>query len=114
MHTVPFFVSSGNSVAEQIQGEVIHFANSAIATLRQAGMTILLEGREQTLNYITTPYKFRLIMSDGSLIGKRRAAQLLAAAVLERIECDEGDKTLDLEAVLEDELQRLAAKDMSN
>jgi len=77
-------------------------------------MTILLEGREQTLNYINTPYKFRLVMSDATLIGKRRAAQLLMAALLERIERDEGDESMDLEAILDDELHRIVDREMSN
>ena len=98
-------------VAEQIQGEVILFANSAISTLRKAGMTILLEGREQTLDYINTPYKFRLILSDGTLIGKRRAAQLLVAAVLQRMDGEEDQDSANLEKVLVDELERMAARD---
>jgi hypothetical protein len=104
---------SVQSVAEQTQGEVILFANAAIAKLRKAGMTILLEGREQTLDYIKTPYKFRLILSDSALIGKRRAAQLLVASVLQRIENDESRQDpVDVQAILVEELQHMATKDM--
>jgi hypothetical protein len=36
------------------------------------GMTVLLEGREQTVNYIDSPHRFELVMSDSKLIGMRR------------------------------------------
>jgi hypothetical protein len=101
------------SVAEQTQGEVILFANAAITKLRRDGMTILLEGREQTLDYIKTPYKFRLILSDSALIGKRRAAQLLVASVLQRIENIEiTQDPIDVHDILLEELEYMANKDM--
>ena len=46
------------------------------------GIFVLLEGREQTVNYVRTPLRFTLTMSDMTLIGKRRAAQRLAAGAL--------------------------------
>ena len=46
------------------------------------GIFVLLEGREQTVNYVRTPLRFTLTLSDMSLIGKRRAAQRLAAGAL--------------------------------
>jgi len=99
------------TVAEQIQGEVIQFANNAMSTLREAGMTILLEGREQTLNYMETPYKFRLMLSDESLIGKRRAAQRLMAQTLERIQ-DNAGSDVDLESLLDLVLQSMANEEL--
>lgn len=45
------------------------------------GLVVLLEGREQTVNYVRTPHRFSLLLSDESLIGKRRAAQRLMGAV---------------------------------
>jgi hypothetical protein len=47
----------------------------------EAGLVVLLEGREQTVNYVRTPHRFALVLSDESLIGKRRAAQRLMGAV---------------------------------
>jgi hypothetical protein len=70
-------------VAEATQGEVVHFASYAIAKLVEDGIFVLLEGREQTVNYVRTPLRFILTLSDSSLIGKRRAAQRLAAGSLE-------------------------------
>ena len=49
------------------------------------GLFVLLEGREQTVNYVRTPFRFILELSDPSLIGKRRAAQRLMADALEKV-----------------------------
>lgn len=73
------------TVAEVTQGEVILFAAKAVETLRDAGKMVLLEGREQTVNYVKTPHRFILMLSDESLIGKRRAAQRVMAGALERL-----------------------------
>jgi hypothetical protein len=70
------------TVAEATQGEVILFAAAAVETMGKDGTFVLLEGREQTVNYVRTPHRFNLILSDESLIGKRRAAQRLMAAAL--------------------------------
>jgi hypothetical protein len=70
------------TVAQQTQGEVINFARDALEKMRLDGKNILLEGREQTVNYMPTPFRYTLTISDGSLVGKRRAAQRLAAATL--------------------------------
>ena len=73
------------TVAELTQGEVIHFGSDAITKLVEDGTFVLLEGRELTVNYVRTPFRFILTLSDASLIGKRRAAQRLAAGALERV-----------------------------
>jgi ribosomal protein S7 len=52
------------------------------------GLFVLLEGREQTVNYVRTPHRFTLVLSDDSLIGKRRAAQRLMAEALKKISQD--------------------------
>eukprot|EP00804_Cyclotella_cryptica_P004944 CCRYP_014077-RA/>CCRYP_014077-RA protein AED:0.12 eAED:0.12 QI:277/1/1/1/0.75/0.6/5/512/323 len=70
------------AVAELTQGEVILFAADAIQQMGRDGIFVLLEGREQTVNYVRTPLRFTLTLSDLSLIGKRRAAQRLAAVAL--------------------------------
>ena len=49
------------------------------------GLFVLLEGREQTVDFVRTPFRFTLILSDESLIGKRRAAQRVMAAALKQI-----------------------------
>mmetsp|Transcript_5600 Transcript_5600/g.12736 ORF Transcript_5600/g.12736 Transcript_5600/m.12736 type:complete len:401 (+) Transcript_5600:78-1280(+) len=70
------------TVAEVTQGEVVLFASDAIKKMGEDGIFVLLEGREQTVNYVRTPLRFTLTLSDMSLIGKRRAAQRLAAGAL--------------------------------
>ena len=70
------------TVAQYTQGEVIVFAANAVEQMGQNGVVVLLEGRQQTVNYVRTPHRFTLTLSDLSLIGKRRAAQRLMAASL--------------------------------
>lgn len=89
------------TVAEVTQGEVITFAAKAVEILRDAGKMVLLEGREQTVNYVKTPHRFILTLSDESLIGKRRAAQRIMAGGLEAL----GDSAAD-EAAVSDALQK--------
>lgn len=69
------------TVAKVTQGEVIAFASHALTLMKDDGNNVLLEGREQTVDYIPTPHRFTLVLSDETLLGKRRAAQRLAAAV---------------------------------
>jgi len=68
------------TVAKETQGEVVKFAGDAVQKMGAAGTVVLLEGREQTLNFIPSPYRFCLTMSDTTVIGARRAAQRIAAA----------------------------------
>jgi len=90
------------TVAEVTQGEVILFAAKAVETLCGAGKFVLLEGREQTVNYVKTPHRFILMLSDESLIGKRRAAQRVMAGALEAL----GDNTSADEAAVSEALQK--------
>ena len=90
------------TVAEVTQGEVILFAAKAVETLRDAGKMVLLEGREQTVNYVKTPHRFILMLSDESLIGKRRAAQRVMAGALDSL----GDNTSADEAAVSEALQK--------
>jgi len=75
------------TVAECTQGEVILFAASAIETMvsHDSQLVVLLEGREQTVNYVRSPHRFNLVLSDGTLIGKRRAAQRIMADALRNL-----------------------------
>lgn len=90
------------TVAEVTQGEVILFAAKAVETLREAGKMVLLEGREQTVNYVKTPHRFILMLSDESLIGKRRAAQCVMAGALDAL----GDNTGADENTVSEALQK--------
>merc|ERR1719375_1262561 len=69
------------TVAEVTQGEVVNFVQGALATMAAAGVNVLLEGREQTLNYIRTPHRFELKLKDMSVVGKRQAALTIGSAV---------------------------------
>mmetsp|Transcript_27442 Transcript_27442/g.60564 ORF Transcript_27442/g.60564 Transcript_27442/m.60564 type:complete len:326 (-) Transcript_27442:2237-3214(-) len=72
------------TVAEVTQGEVVKFAADAVEIMGNDGLFVLLEGREQTVDFVRTPYKFTLTLSDESLIGKRRAAQRVMAGALQK------------------------------
>jgi hypothetical protein len=86
----PNVASNIPAVAECTQGEVILFAAQAVQLLCESGIIVLLEGREQTVNYVRTPHRFSLVLSDESLIGKRRAAQRIMAAALPRAAGQQG------------------------
>ena len=62
------------------------FAAKAVEIMKNDGLFVLLEGREQTVNYVRTPHRFTLTLSDSSLIGKRRAAQRLMADALGKLD----------------------------
>lgn len=84
------------TVARVTQGEVIHFVQGALDLMVKDGMSVLLEGRKQTLDYIRTPHRFELTLSDQQLIGQRRVAQVIAASALEDLK---GRKEVDDAAV---------------
>ena len=75
------------TVAQVTQGEVILFAAEAMQrmTTETPNLFVLLEGRAQTVNYVPTDHRFSLVLSDASLIGKRRAAQRVMAETLKHI-----------------------------
>jgi len=95
------------TVAEKTQGEVIQFAANAIEIMSRGGVTILLEGREATVDYIRTPMRFALTFSDETLIGKRRAAQRLGAAALGMLVAGSGVTEEEVKVVLDRELAKL-------
>ena len=96
------------TVAEVTQGEVVLFASDAIAKMGEDGIFVLLEGREQTVNYGRTPLRFTLTLSDMSLIGKRRAAQRLAAGALGEVV--EGASEDDIAMALDGQLSKMVAE----
>ena len=58
---------------------------AAVTQMGADGVFVLLEGREQTLDYVRKLLRFTLTLSDTSLIGKRQAAQRLAAGALGKL-----------------------------
>lgn len=57
------------------------------------------------MNYVRTPLRFTLTLSDMSLIGKRRAAQRLAAGVLEEVR--DGASVEEIEVALDWQLDKM-------
>ncbi len=52
------------TVAERTQGEVVTFAAACASAMSSEGHNVLMEGRAQTLNYVRTPHRFELVLSD--------------------------------------------------
>ncbi len=96
------------TVARLTQGEVIAFASEALGKLREDGKNVLLEGREQTVDYIPTRYRYTLTLTDPTLVGKRRAAQRIAAAAFSSALFK--DSSAPVEAILDAELRKMAAE----
>lgn len=94
------------TVAEKTQGEVVSFAADAVDIMGKGGIFVLLEGREQTVDFVRTPFRFTLILSDESLIGKRRAAQRVMATTLEKVSTSATDA--EVEKTLQECLVELA------
>jgi hypothetical protein len=61
--------------------------------MRTAGMNVLMEGRAQTLDYVRTPHRFELTLSEPLTIGKRRAAQRMVAAATQSLKAAGGEPT---------------------
>lgn len=88
-------------VAEQTQGEVVAFASSAAAKMGGGGKVVLMEGRAPTLEFVRTPYRFELTMSDPVIIGMRRAAQRMMAQAVSALKAvPDADETLIATALL--------------
>ena len=54
----------------------------------------------QTLNYVRTPHRFELTLSEPLIIGKRRAAQRIMAKAIESISKGGAEGEVDVKAVL--------------
>jgi len=81
------------SVAQETQGEVVAFASGAINQMCAAGLNVLLEGREQTVDYVPSKFRFTLTLSDTVVIGQRRAAQVIGANALKQLQEKGGEPT---------------------
>lgn len=73
-------------VAGACQGEVINFVADAVDMMKAAGLNVLMEGRQQTLQYVRTPYRFRLVLKDQAIVGERRATQLISIKAVEKLQ----------------------------
>jgi cytidylate kinase len=85
------------TVAGCTQGEVVLFAADACTKMGSDGSVVIVEGREDTVNFIPTPYRFCLTLSDTTIIGARRAGQRVVGTALkdkkEGQSCEEGLST---------------------
>merc|ERR1712050_185749 len=73
------------TIAEVTQGEVVRFVSGALQKMAAAGINVLVEGREQTLNHIRTPHRFELVLEATSIVGKRQAALQVGARAWEKL-----------------------------
>merc|ERR1712118_466120 len=80
------------TVAEVTQGECILFVQDALAKMSAAGINVLVEGREQTLNYIRSPHRFELVLDDNSIIGKRQAALQIGGKAWDEVKSASADQ----------------------
>jgi cytidylate kinase len=80
------------TIAEVTQGEVVKFVSGALEKMAAAGINVLVEGREQTLNHIRTPHRFELVLDDTSIIGKRQAALQAGGKAWEAVKSASADQ----------------------
>jgi cytidylate kinase len=80
------------TIAEVTQGECVMFVSDALAKMAAAGINVLVEGREQTLNHLRTPHRFELVLDDNSIIGKRQAALQVGGKAWEQVKSATADQ----------------------
>lgn len=95
------------TVAEVTQGEVINFVQGALQKMAAAGVNVLLEGREQTLNYIRTPHRFELVLADPVVIGMRQAALQMGAKAHDKVKALEAADDAAVKVALDGALAEL-------
>jgi cytidylate kinase len=99
------------TVAGVTQGEVINFVQDALKKMAADGVNVLLEGREQTLNYIRTPHRFELVLDDVNVIGMRRAAQRMGAEALKKLQQQGSTSDNDVASALKSALESMAQEE---
>jgi len=78
------------TVAGKSQALVVKYVDKAVKQLGDAGYTVLVEGRQATVNYVNTEFRFNLVLEDTSIIGQRRMAQRMVGEALKaNIETDD-------------------------
>mmetsp|Transcript_84653 Transcript_84653/g.154947 ORF Transcript_84653/g.154947 Transcript_84653/m.154947 type:complete len:353 (-) Transcript_84653:40-1098(-) len=92
-------------VAEVTQGECVLFVSDALSKMSAAGINVLVEGREQTLNHIRTPHRFELVLNDNTIIGKRQAALQIGGKAWEAV----GKSAIASESAVADAIQKAIA-----
>jgi len=84
------------TVAKETQGQVVMYASSAISKMISdtQDLVVLLEGRQQTVNYVKSPYRFVLKLKEEGVVGQRRAAQRIMAGALASVGDDVSDEKI--------------------
>jgi len=78
-------------VAQAAYGQIVVFAANSCRQMVDDGTVVLVEGREQMLDYIPTHYRYCLIMDPIERLGFQRAAQLLAGDIIASLNKDMKD-----------------------
>ena len=107
----PLVAKNIPTVAERTQGEVVTFAAAAAKKMGDDGLVVLLEGREATVNYIPSRYRYTLTMSDNVALGQRRAAQRIGAAAQAKVAERSKVSDSELAAIICEELVRLCKEE---
>lgn len=95
------------TVAEVTQGECILFVSDALTKMSAAGINVLVEGREQTLNHLRSPHRFELVLADNSIIGKRQAALQVGGKAWDEVKSASADQAA-VDAAIKNAIAALA------
>jgi len=96
------------TVAEVTQGECILFVSDALAKMSAAGINVLVEGREQTLNHLRTPHRFELVLADNNIIGKRQAALQIGGKAWDEVGKNAGAEQAAVDAAIKNAIASMA------
>ena len=99
-------VIAGLSVAALATG--VNYAMRAAEQMRADGFNVLMEGRAQTLDYVRTPHRFELTLSEPNIIGMRRAAQRMMGEALKALKANEAATVEGVHAALAAALAAMA------
>ena len=91
-------------VTKLIEEEVARAAEQ----MRADGFNVLMEGRAQTLDYVRTPHRFELTLSEPNIIGMRRAAQRMMGEAIKALKADVEPTPERVHAVLASALAAMA------
>ena len=77
------------------------------------GISVLLEGREETVNHLRSPFRFELVMENDGVLGHRRCAQRVMAAGLQALQGQDGATSDAVQAVLNAALEQISSEHTS-
>lgn len=74
------------------------------------GISVLLEGREETVNHLRSPFRFELVMENDGVLGHRRCAQRVMAAGLQALQGQDGATSDAVQAALKAALEQISSE----